>query len=72
MRQLLGKIPIKHRSVLVEIYLTEHVRCQTCQTTAPVGIEVVTFRKEGQSKERVRHCWYCRAHGAEYAAKTQG
>jgi hypothetical protein len=40
MRQLLGKIP--HRGVTEEVYLAETVRCQDCQVTVPIGIEVVT------------------------------
>ena len=72
MRQLIGKIPIKYRNVTEEIYFSEYVRCQNCQVTVPVGIEVVTVRKEGQSKKILKHCWYCRAHGADYAIRAAG
>jgi heterodisulfide reductase subunit C len=72
MRQLIGKIPIKYRNVTEEIYLSECVRCQNCQATVPIGIEVVTVRKEGMSKKVIRHGWYCRAHGADYATKALG
>jgi hypothetical protein len=51
MRQLIGKIPIKYLNVTEEIYFSELVRCQHCQTTVPMGIEVVTVRKEGKSKK---------------------
>jgi hypothetical protein len=71
MRQLLGKTPIKSRNVIEEIYLCEYVRCQNCQAMAPMGIEVVTVRKDGASKKVIKHGWYCRAHGADYAAKAQ-
>jgi hypothetical protein len=70
MRQLLGKTRFKSRNVTEEVYLCEHVYCQTCQITAPMGIEVVTVRNEGNSTKVVEHARYCRAHGAEYAAKT--
>jgi hypothetical protein len=70
MRQLLGKIPIKYRNVTEEVYHSECVRCQNCQTTVPMGVEVVTFRKEGTSKKLIKHGWYCRAHGAEYATRA--
>ena len=70
MRQLIGKIPIKYRNVTEEIYLSEYVRCQNCQTTVPMGIEVVTVIIEGKSKKIIRHGWFCRAHGAEYATKA--
>lgn len=71
MRQLIGKLPIKYRNVIEEIYLSEHVRCQNCQITVPIGIEVITVQKEGKSKKIVKHCWYCRAHGADYTAKVE-
>ncbi len=72
MRQLIGKIPIKYRNVTEEIYLAEYVRCQDCQVVAPMGIEVVTVRKDGKAKKIVKHGWYCRAHGADYAMRAQG
>ena len=50
MRQLLGKIP-KSRGITEEVYLAETVRCQDCQATVPMGIEVVRVRKEGKSKK---------------------
>ncbi len=59
MRQLIGKIAIKHRNVTEEVYFSEHVRCQNCQTTVPVGIEVITVTKEGTSKKVIKHGWYC-------------
>jgi hypothetical protein len=71
MRQLIGKLPIKNRNLVEEIYLTESVRCQDCQATAPVGIEVVTVRKEGEGKKIVKHGWYCRAHAMEYTTRAQ-
>ncbi len=71
MRQLLGKIPIKYLNVTEEVYLSECVRCQDCQITVPMGIEVVTVRKEGKSKSVVRHGRYCRAHGADYVTRAQ-
>jgi len=70
MRQLIGKIPIKHRGVTEEIYSAELVRCQKCQATVPMGIEVVTVTKEGGSRQVVKHAWYCRPHGADYAARA--
>ena len=72
MRQLIGKIAIKFRDITEEIYLSECVRCQNCQATVPMGIEVVTVRKEGRSKKVIRHGWYCRGHGADYATRALG
>jgi heterodisulfide reductase subunit C len=72
MRQLLGKIPKSDRNVTEEIYLSECVRCQSCQVTVPMGIEVLTVRREGKSKTVIKHGWYCRAHGTEYAARALG
>jgi len=72
MRQLLGKIQIKHRNITEEVYLLETVRCQDCKVTVPVGIEVVTVRKEGKSRKVIKHRWYCRAHGTDYAMRVLG
>jgi hypothetical protein len=71
MHQLIGKIPIKHRGVIEEVYLAEHVQCGECQRTVPVGIEVITVRLEGKSKKVLKHAWYCRAHGLEYQARAE-
>ena len=71
MRQLIGKIPIKYLNVTEEIYFSEGVRCQHCQTTVPMGVEVVTVRKEEQSKKIIKHRWYCRAHGADFVTRAQ-
>jgi hypothetical protein len=72
MRQLLGKISTNYRNVTEEIYLSECVRCQNRQVAVPMGIEVVTVRKEGKSKTVIKHGWYCRAHGTDYAARALG
>ena len=71
MRQFIGKIPIKYRNVIEEIYFCEDVRCQRCQTTVPMGIEVVTVRKQGTSKTAIKHGRYCRAHGADFVTRAQ-
>ena len=70
MRQLIGSIPIKYREVTQEIYLSENVRCQHCQSTVPMGIEVVTVRQEGEFNKVMQHGWYCRAHGADFVARA--
>jgi hypothetical protein len=72
MRQLLGKSRLPSRNLTEEVYLSEHIYCQNCQITVPMGIEVVTVRVEGDFKKVVKHARYCRAHGAEYAAKALG
>ncbi|HET9716499.1 MAG TPA: hypothetical protein VFP60_09985 [Pseudolabrys sp.] len=71
MRELVGKIA-RNRGLLEEVYLTEHVRCVQCQKTAPMGIEVVTTKKEGTSKKILKRAFYCRVHGGEYQSKAQG
>ena len=71
MRQLIGKIPIKHRGVIEEVYLAEHVQRGECQRTVPVGIEVITVQPEGKSKKVLKHACYCRAHGMEYQARAE-
>jgi hypothetical protein len=71
MRDLIGKIPTKERHVTKKVYFSELVRCRDCQQTVPMGIEVITFKAVGDSKEVLKHEYYCRAHGVEYVAKVQ-
>ncbi len=68
MRQLIGKLH-KPKGLIEQVYLSEQVRCQVCQRTVPLGIEVITVQKtiDGE-KKRIMHDFYCRAHGAEYQA----
>ena len=67
-----GKIPTKDPDVTQVVYLSELVRCLECQRTVPMGIEVITFRKDGESKKVLRHECYCRAHGVDYETRVQG
>ena len=71
MRELIGKIPTKDPNVTEVVYLAEMVRCLDCEQTVPVGIEVVTVKKNGKSKKAVRHVCYCRGHGFDYEAKAR-
>ena len=71
MRQLIGKIPIKGQ-VIEEVYLSEQIRCNECQKTAPIGVEVVRVQKEGKSKRVLKRTFYCRAHAGEYESRAQG
>lgn len=72
MRQLIGKIPIKGQVVIEEVYLSEQIRCNECQKTAPIGVEVVRVQKEGKSKRVLKRTFYCRAHAGEYESRAQG
>jgi hypothetical protein len=36
----------------------------------PIGIEVVTVQKNGDSKKVLRHVCYCRGHGFDYETKA--
>ena len=72
MRELMGKIPTKDPNVTEVIYLSEIIRCLECQRTVPMGIEVVTVRKIGDSKKVLRRQCFCRAHGHDYEMRVQG
>jgi hypothetical protein len=72
MREIIGKIQTKDPSITEVVYLSEVVRCLECQKTVPMGIEVVTVRKSGESREVLRHVCYCRGHGFDYETKAQG
>jgi len=71
MRELIGKIPTKDPNVIEEVYLSELVRCRECHRTAPMGIEVITVKREGGSRKVLRHGCYCRAHGHDYEETVQ-
>jgi hypothetical protein len=60
MRELIGIISTKDPGITEVVYLAEMVRCLECERTVPVGIEMVTVKKSGKSKEAVRHVCYCR------------
>ena len=71
MRELIGKIPTKDPNVTEAVYLSEIIRCRECQRTVPMGIEVVTLKKDGESKKVLRHECYCRAHGLDYEERVR-
>jgi hypothetical protein len=71
MRELMGKIPTKDPNVTEAVYLSEIIRCRECQRTVPMGIEVVTLQKDGDSKKVLRHEYYCRAHGLDYEERVR-
>jgi hypothetical protein len=71
MRELVGKITTKDPNVTEVVYLAEIVRCLECQNTVPIGIEVVTVKKIGESRKTIRHVCYCRGHGFDYEEKAK-
>lgn len=71
MRELIGKIPTRDPNITEVVYLAEIVLCLECQQTVPMGIEVVTVKKSGKSKQVVRQVCYCRGHGFDYETKAQ-
>jgi hypothetical protein len=76
MRELMGRLPTNDPNVTKNIYRSETIRCQKCQTTVPTGIEVVTLKIEGDFKKVLKHEYYCRAdafdsHGLDYETKLQ-
>jgi hypothetical protein len=71
MRELIGKIRTKDPGVTEEVYFSELIRCQECERTVPVGIEVITVKKDKESRKVLRHGYYCRAHGLDYESTVQ-
>lgn len=71
MRDRIGKLPTKEANVTEEVYLSETVRCRECEKTVPIGIEVVTVKREGEFKKVLDHRYYCRAHGLDYEMRAQ-
>jgi len=72
MRELIGKIRTKDLNVIEEVYLSPFLRCHECQMTVPMGIEVVTIKRDEVSKRTVlSHRHYCRVHGLDYQIRGQ-
>jgi len=76
MRELIGKLRTRNPNVTQVVYRSETIRCQTCDKTAPLGIEVVTVKTEGGSRKVLKHEYYCRAHafdahGVDYETRAQ-
>lgn len=76
MRELMGKIPTKDPDVSQNVYLSETVRCQQCNKTVPVGIEVIMIKTTGDDKKVLKHDYYCRAHafdshGVDFESKMR-
>jgi len=71
MRELIGKIRTKDPGVIEEIYFSELIRCQACDKTVPIGIEVILVKRNGGSRQLLKHAYYCRAHGLDYETTVQ-
>ena len=72
MRQLIGKISIKGKVLVEEVYLSEQVRCLECQKMVPIGVEVVRVQKEGEKKKILKRVYYCRPHAGDYESRARG
>ena len=71
MRNLIGKLPTKEPNITKSVYLAELVNCRECERTVPVGIEIITHKNVGGSREVLKHEYFCRAHGMDYEMKVQ-
>ena len=72
MRQLIGKISIKGKVLVEEVYLSEQVRRLECQKMVPIGVEVVRVQKEGEKKKILKRTYYCRPHAGDYESRARG
>ena len=66
MRELIGQMATSEPGVTRSVYRSEMIRCGECQKMAPIGIEVITARKDGDSRKVLEHRYYCRSHGLDY------
>jgi hypothetical protein len=39
---------------------------------APIGIEVITAQRDGDSQKVLEHRYYCRSHGLNYETRIEG
>ena len=72
MRELIGKTALSEPGVTRSVYRSELVRCGECQKMAPIGIEVITTRREGDTQKVIEHRYYCRSHGLNYETRSEG
>ena len=70
MRELIGTRITGDPGVIKSVYRSELVYCCECRKTVPVGIEVITTRKDRDSQKVLKHERYCRLHGLEYETMT--
>jgi hypothetical protein len=70
MRELIGTKLTADPGVIKSVYRSELVYCCECRKTVPVGIEVITTKKDRDSQTVLRHENYCRLHGMEYETMT--
>jgi hypothetical protein len=72
MRELIGKIGLSEPGVTRSVYRSELIRCGECQKMAPIGIEVITTKKEGDAQKVIEHRYYCRSHGLDIETRMTG
>ena len=70
MRELIGTKRTGDPDVTISVYRSDLVYCRDCRKTVPVGIEVITTRKDQDAKTVLKHEYYCRVHGMEYESMT--
>ena len=71
MRELIGRTALSEPGVTRSVYRSELIRCGECQKMAPIGIEVITARREGSSQKVLEHRYYCRSHGLNYETRSE-
>jgi hypothetical protein len=71
MRELIGKLALNEPGVTRSVYRSELIRCGECQRMAPIGIEVITARRDGDSQKILEHRYFCRTHGLDYETRSQ-
>jgi hypothetical protein len=71
MRELIGQMATSEPGVTRSVYRSEMIRCGECEKMAPIGIEVITARKDGDSRKVLEHRYYCRSHGLDYESRSE-
>jgi len=72
MRELIGKSALSEPGVTRSVYRSELIRCGECQKMAPIGIEVIIARREGDTQKVLEHRYYCRSHGLAFETRSEG
>ena len=66
MRELISTKMTSEPGVIKSVYRSELVYCTECKKTVPIGIEVVTIRKDADTQKVLKRQFLCRVHGVEY------
>ena len=70
MRELIGTRKTNDPAVTTSVYRSDLIYCGECRKMVPMGIEVITTRKERGAQKVLKHQYLCRIHGMDFESMT--